>query len=222
MNCQQTDRANTGRRYFERPGLTVGAVVCAMVLMIMSAPVNADTAEPPASGKTDDEAFSGAKEADVARRELLDNLYAGLAASSSEQEARRFSQQIWAVWLSHPNPTINKLMQDVLEARQRSRFDFAISLLDTIIEREPDYAEAWNQRATIYFMIGKYEESLKEVAETLKREPRHFGALSGRGMIRLRQGQDALAWQNFEAARKIHPYIGGRHLIPKSMRETET
>jgi len=113
-------------------------------------------------------------------------------------------------------------MQDALAARQRSQFDLAISLLDEIIEREPTYAEAWNQRATIYFMIGKYEKSLEDVAETLKREPRHFGALSGRGMIRLRQGRDALAWQNFEAARKIHPYIGGRQLIPKSVRETDT
>lgn len=162
------------------------------------------------------------KKAAAARAELLSQLHDALAKSASESEARTLSQQIWAIWLSHQNPTINKLMQDVLAARGRSQFDLAIGLLDTIIERQPDYAEAWNQRATIYFMMGNYEKSLEDVAETLKREPRHFGALSGRGMIRLRQGRDALAWQNFEAARKIHPYIAGRHLIPKSVRETRT
>lgn len=157
-----------------------------------------------------------------ARAELLDKLHAALADSSSPREAQLYSQQIWALWLSHPDPAINQLMQDALAARQGQRFELAISLLDQIIERQPDYAEAWNQRATIYFMIGNYEKSLEDVAETLKREPRHFGALSGRGMIRLRQGRDALAWQNFEAARKIHPYIAGRESVPKSAREIDT
>lgn len=184
---------------------------------VSSSSVNADT-----RGKAPGSAKPVESEASTARDELLSNLHAALAKSASENEARTLSQQIWAIWLSHQNPTINKLMQDALDARRRTEFDSAISLLDTIIERQPDYAEAWNQRATIYFMMGKYDQSLEDVAETLKREPRHFGALSGRGMIRLRQGRDALAWQNFEAARKIHPYIGGRHLVPKSVRETDT
>jgi len=194
-------------------------VMSCLVLAISMATTNvsADTIEK--SPETDKPLVG---QASAAREKLLSSLHDALAKSVSENEARTFSQQIWAVWLSHQNPTINKLMQDALDARRRTEFDSAISLLDTIIERQPDYAEAWNQRATIYFMMGKYEKSLEDVAETLKREPRHFGALSGRGMIRLRQGRDALAWQNFEAARKIHPYFGGRHLIPKSVRETDT
>ncbi|MFK7967441.1 MAG: tetratricopeptide repeat protein [Burkholderiaceae bacterium] len=219
MSRQQMEQEHRGRENPPRLSLMTS---CLLALAIIAVPAIVNASEPTATGKSGDEASSNATPAEIARQELLDNLHSALAKSASEQEARRYSQQIWAVWLSHPKPTINKLMQDALAARQRSNFDFAISLLDTIIEREPAYAEAWNQRATIYFMVGKYEDSLKDVAETLKREPRHFGALSGRGMIRLRQGQDALAWQNFEEARKIHPYIGGRHLIPKSVRETDT
>ncbi len=185
------------------------------MLLVIAAVLATGFASPSVSAQTPGQSIP-------ARAELLDKLHAALADSSSPREAQLYSQQIWALWLSHPDPAINQLMQDALAARRAERFDVAISLLDQIIERQPDYAEAWNQRATIYFMIGDYEKSLEDVAETLKREPRHFGALSGRGMIRLRQGRDALAWQNFEAARKIHPYIGGRESVPKSAREIDT
>ena len=185
------------------------------ITLLIAAVLAIGFASPPVSAQTPGHSLA-------ARAELLDKLHAALAESASPQEAHLYSQQIWALWLSHPDPAINQLMQEALAARQEEKFDAAISLLDQIIERQPDYAEAWNQRATIYFMIGQYEKSLEDVAETLKREPRHFGALSGRGMIRLRQGRDALAWQNFEAARKFHPFIGGRQAVPKSAREIDT
>ncbi|MGH1361612.1 MAG: tetratricopeptide repeat protein [Burkholderiaceae bacterium] len=157
-----------------------------------------------------------------AREKLLDSLHDALAQAQTAAEANALAGQIWAVWLSHHNPAINDLMQQVLAARRAGRWQYAIELTGIILESDPSYAEAWNQRATIRFMLGQYEASLEDVAETLKREPRHFGALAGRGMIRLRQGRDALAWQNFEAARKWHPFVIERGLVPPSAREVQT
>lgn len=156
------------------------------------------------------------------RTQLLDQLHAKLAQTEIAAEAAMLARQIWAVWLHHADPVINDLMQQVLAARRAGRWQHAHDLTDIIIRRQPDYAEGWNQRATVRFVMGQYEASLEDVAQTLELEPRHFGALSGRGMIRLKQGKDALAWQNFEAARRLHPFVIERSLIPPSARETDT
>ncbi|MEH6473777.1 MAG: tetratricopeptide repeat protein [Halopseudomonas sp.] len=112
------------------------------------------------------------------------------------------------------NPDVDRLMGEAMQARRWYDFDKALLLLDQIVEIDPSYAEAWNQRATIYFHRGDYEQALEAVAKTLEREPRHFGALAGRGMIRLRQGSSALAIQNIKAAVAFHPYLRERALLP--------
>lgn len=156
------------------------------------------------------------------RAARLDRLHAMLLDADSELEGEAVAGQIWALWLSHPDPDIDALMKEVLEARRSQRFELAIELLDRLVVQMPDYAEGWNQRATIRYLMGDYEASLQDIAQTLAREPRHFGALSGRGMVRLQQGREALAWQSFEAARHVHPWIASRNLVPPEGRETRT
>ena len=156
------------------------------------------------------------------RASRLDRLHQMLLDAADERQGQAIAGQIWAVWLSHPDPRIDALMKDVVAAREEQRFDTAIELLDRLVSVAPDYAEGWNQRATIRYLLGDYEGSLLDIAETLAREPRHFGALSGRGMVRLQQGKQALAWQSFEAARQVHPWIASRSLVPPESRETQT
>jgi Tfp pilus assembly protein PilF len=105
-------------------------------------------------------------------------------------------------------------MQDAM--RQRRSYDFAgaIEILNQVIALDPAYAEAWNQRATVYFHQGNYEASLEDIATTLELEPRHFGALAGRAVIRLYQLKSALALQNIIEASKIHPYLKERAFFP--------
>lgn len=88
-----------------------------------------------------------------------------------------------------------------------------------MIEIDPTFPEAWNQRATIHFLRGDYAQSLADVATTLELEPRHFGALAGRGIIRLRQGKSALAIQSIKAALAFHPFLRERTLIPPQFLE---
>ena len=105
-------------------------------------------------------------------------------------------------------------MQEALQKRRGYDFNGAIEILNKVIELNPNFAEAWNQRATVYFNQEKYEESLADIAKTLELEPRHFGSLAGRAVIRLRQLKNALARQSVVEAMNYHPFLRERHLFP--------
>ena len=112
------------------------------------------------------------------------------------------------------DPRIDALMQDALRDRRSYNFDSALEVLNKVIKIKPDYSEAWNQRATVYFHQKKYEKSLEDIAKTLELEPRHFGSLAGRAVIRLRQNKSALARQNIVEAMKYHPFLKERSMFP--------
>ena len=153
------------------------------------------------------------------RAERLDQLFVTLKQAPDEGSARLIEHQIWKLWMTTGNPEVDGLMQQVMEARRWRDFDKALALLDRVVEIDPAYAEAWNQRATIAFQRGDYEKALEYVARTLELEPRHFGALAGRGIIRLHQGKSALAIQNIKAAMVFHPYLRERNLVPPQFRD---
>ncbi|MCW8908559.1 MAG: hypothetical protein OQL28_15045 [Sedimenticola sp.] len=144
----------------------------------------------------------------------LDQQFAELRQAPDEQSARQIEQAIWKLWMISGNPEIDALMPQVLEARRWGDFTKAFELLDRVTEIDPEYAEAWNQRATLHFLREEYEQSLSAVATTLELEPRHFGALAGRALIRLRQGRTALAIQNIRKAMEYHPFLKERALLP--------
>ncbi len=144
----------------------------------------------------------------------LDNLFEKLKISPDETTARENANRIWEAWFKSGDSKIDELMQQAIRKRETYNYDGAIEILNQIIAQKPDYSEAWNQRATIYFFKQEYEKSLEDVAKTLELEPRHFGALAGRGIIRLRQNKPALAVQNILKAMEIHPFLPERSLIP--------
>ena len=80
-------------------------------------------------------------------------------------------------------------------------------IFNHIVRIAPDYAEGWNRRATVRYLMGDYKGSLADIGETLKREPRHFGALSGRGLVMVKLGRDRDALKSFEAAIAINPHV---------------
>lgn len=169
------------------------------------------SAPPPAAKQEPGSRLPAVGSAD--RTELLDDLHARLKQATTQQQGIRLERDIWSIWLHHGDPDIDKLMTRLMTARRESNFDRAIGLANQIIERAPDYAEGWNQRATLYFLKESYEESLRDVAEVLAREPRHFGALAGRGIIRMRQGKPALAIQNILEALRVNPHLRERQLL---------
>lgn len=150
---------------------------------------------------------------------VLDALFARLKAAPDAAAARAITDEIWIYWTTPADPRLAARMQDVLMLRQQADFPAVMAALDDIIAEYPSYAEAWNQRATVHFLLGNYDQSLADIAKTLEFESRHFGALAGRAMIYKNQGKDDLALEAMAAALAIHPFLAERALFPELLEE---
>ena len=137
----------------------------------------------------------------------LDGLFVELHETDNPYKARQIEQSIWGVWLASKSPTLELLIGRVVAAMGQQKFGDALELLHTIVIIAPDYAEGWNKRATVYFLLRRYEESIADVERTLDLEPRHFGALSGLGLIYSRLQQDKSALDAYERALKVNPHL---------------
>jgi tetratricopeptide (TPR) repeat protein len=123
------------------------------------------------------------------------------------------------VWTSAGNETTNILMSRAKKAMDDKDYDLALKLLDAVIEIKPDYTEAWNRRATVYFMKKDYADSLADIGKVLTREPRHFGALSGLGLIMQDIGDDKRALEAYRKALEVYPRLKGITDRVKSLEE---
>jgi tetratricopeptide (TPR) repeat protein len=141
------------------------------------------------------------------RTKNLDFLFGALKAAPDDETAKAVEQRIWAAWVVTRSDTANLLMLRVRTAIEAKDSDLAIELLDGIIKIKPDYVEAWNRRATIYYMKKDYGRSIADIREILKREPRHFGALAGLGMILQDIGDDKQALEVYRRALAVYPRI---------------
>ncbi len=150
---------------------------------------------------------------------LLDRLFAQLHKAENENTAKAIEKGIWGLWSQSSSPTANALLGQASKAMSTSNLRTAIRLLDTAIELKPDFAEAWNKRATAFYLDGQFEKSLADIEKVLDLEPRHFGALSGRGLIRREQGDDAAALKAFRRALVIHPHLPA---AKRAVQELET
>ena len=149
----------------------------------------------------------------------LDNLFESLRTAPNETMAREYENKIWLQWFKSGDKEIDLLMQQAMQKRRNYDFNGALDIINQVIGLKPDYAEAWNQRATVHFHQQKYDKSLQDIARTLELEPRHFGAMAGRTVIRLQQMKPALARQNVLQALQLHPYLKERTFFPDLMVE---
>ena len=137
----------------------------------------------------------------------LDLLFKGLKAAPDDSTAKAIEIRIWATWMVSPSDTANLLMARVRKAIEGKDLKLAIKLLDAIIKIKPSYVEAWNQRATIHYKERRFGRAIADISQVLKREPRHFGALSGLGMIFQEIGDDAEALEAYRRALKVYPRL---------------
>jgi tetratricopeptide (TPR) repeat protein len=140
---------------------------------------------------------------------LLDRLFAQLHKAESVSDAKPVERAIWGLWSRSESPTATALIQQAAKAMTAQNYRVAVKLLDTAIEVKPDFAEAWNKRATVLYLQGEFERSLADIERVLELEPRHFGALAGRGMILREQGDEAGALKAYRRALAIHPHLPG-------------
>ena len=138
-------------------------------------------------------------------------------------EAYGHETEIWRIWMTPKNEELASLMYTAMEQIGADEYKEAVTTLDTIVARFPKYAEGWNQRAFAHFHLDQYEESLDDIAKALKLEPRHFGAMSGRGIIYINRGEPLLAKETLINAMNYHPYLRSRSLlltIPPEVKES--
>lgn len=150
---------------------------------------------------------------DTARAEERAALLQALKSAPDETVAFAAADAIWELWLTAPDEKAQAMLDAALERRGNYDFAGAIEHLDDLIDYAPDYAEGWNQRATMLFLQEKYGRSLDDIIETLEREPAHFGALAGRAVILMRQGRTALGQKALREAIAIHPYLRERSML---------
>jgi tetratricopeptide (TPR) repeat protein len=153
--------------------------------------------------------------ADYVDNAALDELFNELKTAASADEARDVVAQIWDIWFHPAVPDLADRMKKAAEASGKGDVAEAITILNGIVAAYPDYSEGWNQRATLYYEIGNLDASLADIEKVLALEPRHFGALSGRVLIYLRQGKRAEALKDMIAALAINPYLDEKKLFPE-------
>lgn len=151
-----------------------------------------------------------AKAEDAPRYE---DLMEALAGAGDQRAADTIAAEIWAYWLVAPDETAQEILDAAMQRRQAHDFLGSLSLLDRLVQHYPDYAEGWNQRATLRFLTGDLAGSLEDVDKVLELEPRHFGALSGKGIILFQQGEIALAQVVIRKALQYHPFLRERSIL---------
>ncbi len=130
-----------------------------------------------------------------------------LRTTDDAREAAVVEQFIWEVWTRAGDDKRDALMARGLRAMNAGDQRSALAAFDVLVEAAPDFAEAWNKRATVHWLLGNHDESVEDIAATLSLEPRHFGALSGLAMIHEAQGRPFEAMEALERVRSIHPHL---------------
>lgn len=152
---------------------------------------------------------TGSTSTDETASELsrLDQLFYDLKRERNEKAAERIAQKIWGEWFKSGSASIDLMMNWAQDAIKAKKYHVALDFLDQIVILQPEFAEGWNRRATLHFMMNEYGKSVSDIKRTLALEPRHFGALSGWGMILKNSGQKEQALKVFSQALEVYPMM---------------
>jgi|TARA_B100000787_G_scaffold133480_1_gene102357 tetratricopeptide (TPR) repeat protein len=147
---------------------------------------------------------------------LLDKLFDQLVKVDDSNNAEQLEEKIWSVWSKHPkNNKLTERLEFGTELMQYGDYNYALKVFDNIIFTDPKWSEAWNKRATVYFLMGEFKYSLDDIDKVLSIEPRHFGALSGQARIFIKLQKYERAIKSIEKALKFYPSFRSRELIPE-------
>lgn len=139
----------------------------------------------------------------------LDELFAALHQTGDSTLGAELTARIWQIWFETDDAEAAALLQAGESAMAKRRFTEALGAFNKLVERAPNFAEGWNRRATLYYLMGQYAKSAVDVKRTLELEPRHFGAMSGLGLLYLALEKYAAAREAFEDALEMNPHLDG-------------
>src|SRR4029079_19525518 len=141
------------------------------------------------------------------RTRNFDFLFGALKAAPDAESAKQVENRIWALWLASGSDTANLLMTRAKSAIDSQNLDVAVELIEAMCKIKPNYIETWNRRATLHYMRKEYAQSMEDIRQVLIREPRHFGAMSGLGMILNEFGDEKHALEVFRRALEVNPHL---------------
>jgi tetratricopeptide (TPR) repeat protein len=189
----------------------------ALILMLAAAPAAAGPREDAVAAlanRDDIDARRGAASALAEAGTMADAPSLLDALRDPDVRVRALAERaLWEIWSRSGNDDIDHLLRAGVVELQHGQLEASIDTFSEVIRRQPDFAEGWNKRATVYYLVGEYRKSAADCDEVLKRNPSHFGALSGYGMIWLRLDEPARALERFEQALAVNPNL-------ESVRET--
>ena len=137
----------------------------------------------------------------------LDALFDRLHSVGDGNEARLVMTMIWRLWTESGSSTVDLLFARGVQAMNQKEFETALAMLNSVVEIDPDFSEGWNARATLHFIMGNYENSIRDIDRTLDLEPRHWGALSGLAMIYQDTEREEKAIQAYRRALAANPHL---------------
>tara|TARA_R110002110_G_scaffold278477_5_gene493705 strand:+ start:1370 stop:1921 length:552 start_codon:yes stop_codon:yes gene_type:complete len=178
-----------------------------MVIGVIAVSALASTSLMPANAGQDDPVLAG--------------LFKLLRTSTEGIQAQILQNQIWTIWHQHDDPDVNRLMGRGIRAMHEADYPVALAAFDAVIELDVQFAEGWNKRATLYYLMGDYDRSVLDIQKTLQLEPRHFGALSGLGMINMALDRKDAAIAAFEQTIAVNPHATGARQNIEMLREAQ-
>jgi tetratricopeptide (TPR) repeat protein len=155
---------------------------------------------------------------DLKRNDQLDKLFGDLHQVKTSRDPDKIIADIWQIWGSNDSPTAELLIRQGTAAMNAHEFDAAEKTFIQLIESYPNYAEGWNKRATLYFIMGRFDASLTDIQHVLDLEPRHFGALAGKAAILRAQGHTREALGVLRETLEINPHMAS---VQQSIKELE-
>ena len=158
------------------------------------------------------------------REAELKQLFDQLKKSTDSSIALEIENKIWKIWSTHPSNDrrgyrLTELLAQGSFLMSKEEFNKAYEIFSQIILVDPNWSEGWNKRATVLYLMGKYENSLDDIDEVLKRESRHFGALSGQALVQIQLKNYEKAINSYKAAQKIYPSIKGAEIMIPQLQE---
>ncbi|MBX3597933.1 MAG: hypothetical protein KF874_10235 [Rhizobiaceae bacterium] len=144
---------------------------------------------------------------ELTHQQKLDRLFSELKRSQNEKVATRIASRIGQEWAASGSASVDLMMQWAGKALEERKFDVALDFLDQVVAMRPDYAEGWNRRATVHFMMQNFAKSMADIEQTLELEPRHFGAISGMAQIFMAGGNKQLAFNAYQRVLEIYPMM---------------
>ena len=152
--------------------------------------------------------FSFSSLADNYHKKEIDKLFDQLKSPLDFENSKKIEDKIWDLWTTHPSEIkLTKLLSEGSLLMNENKFEEAYDIFTKVINKDPRWAEAWNKRATVLYLMGKYELSQADINKVLEIEKRHFGALSGQGLVQIALKNYEKAIDSYIKAHRIHPFM---------------